>query len=247
MGAAGPGKRGYSEKADTNRAKRAGHDRLTDVDVRNAKADGAPYKLSDGRGMYLLVQPHGARLWRLKYRLGGKEKVYAIGVYDEVSLADARVKRDAARKLISEGKDPTVERRVRRATAGATQGITFRSIADEWIARQKYSDAHRAAQRKRLDGELLPYLGDLPLAEITPAIALDALRRVERRGALETAAKCRRMGSQIARYAIQSARAGGRPVRRIAGRSDGAGYGAPRDHQTRRDARAVRGARRRAR
>ncbi len=115
------------------------------------------------------------------------------------------------------GKDPVSERRLQAAAAGAAQGTTFRAIADEWLGRQKYSAGHLAAQRKRLDDELLPQLGKLAFTSITPAIALEALRGVERRGALETAAKCRRMGSQIARYAIQTARAESDPFAALQG------------------------------
>jgi integrase len=192
-----------------------GENRLTHKDCENAKPREKPYKLSDGRGMYLLVQPHGARLWRLKYRLGGREKAYALGVYPEVSLADARAELERARGLIRAGKDPVTERRVAKAQEGAQLDATFASISAEWLVRQKYSDDHRVAQRKRLDEELLPHIGKLPFAQVTPAIALETLRRIERRGALETAAKCRRMGSQIARYAIQTARAQSDPFQAL--------------------------------
>ena len=99
--------------------------------------------------MYLLVEDRGSRLWRFKYRLAGREKVYAIGAYPEVSLAEARGRLAQARGWIRDGKDPVSERRLQNATTGARQGTTFRAIAEEWLARQKYSDAHRAAQASR--------------------------------------------------------------------------------------------------
>ena len=189
-----------------------GIDRLTDAQCRAAKPDEKAYKLSDGRGMYLLVQPHGARLWRMKYRHDGHERAYAIGVYDEVGLAKARELRDEARAWLSEGKDPTIERRVVKAKAGAQQATTFGLIAEEWIRRQKYSPGSFKSQRARLDNDLLPHLGNLPIKDVTPIVALETLRRIERRGALETAAKCRRITSQIFRYAIQTARADSDPI-----------------------------------
>ena len=194
-----------------------GHDRLTDAACRAARPRRTAYKLADGRGMYLLVQPAGARLWRLKYRHGGKERTYSIGIFGDVSLAEARARRDQAREWLRQGKDPTIERRVAKAIAGAEQAVTFKAIAEEWLSRQSYSEQHLTAQRVRLDRDLLPHLGSLPIAEITPALVLEALRRVERRGTFETAAKCRRMVSQVFRFAVQTARAKSDPAALLAG------------------------------
>ena len=184
-----------------------GVNRLTDAQCRNARPHQRPYKKFDGYGMYLHVMPNGSKLWRMKYRHAGKERVYSIGVFPEVSLADARDKRDRAREWHREGKDPTIERRTAKATTAAQQAVTFRAIADEWLELQKYSDRHRRAQRVKLEQDLFPYFGDLPVAEITPPIVLETLRRIERRGALETAAKCRRIASQVFRHAVMTARA----------------------------------------
>ena len=192
---------------------RTGTDRLSDRECKAARAG----KHSDGKALYLLVKDSGSKLWQMKYRHGGKERVYSIGPYPEVTLAEARSKRDEARDWIREGKDPTVERRLVKANAGAQQGITFRVVAEEWLALQEYSADHRTAQQTRLDNELLPDLGALPIAHITPAIVLEALRRIERRGALETAAKCRRMTSQIFRYAVQTSRATSDPAALLTG------------------------------
>ncbi len=191
-----------------------GHDRLTDAECKAARTPG---KLFDGRAMYLHVKPHGARLWRLKYRHGGKEKTYSIGVFPEISIAEARIARDQARIWLKEGKDPTIQRRVVKALAESQQGITFRVVGEEWLAKQSYSDGHAIAQRKRLNEELLPFLGSLPIAEINAAIVLDTLRKIENRGALETAAKCRRMASQIFRYAVQTGRATTDPAAMLVG------------------------------
>ncbi len=118
--------------------------------------------------MYLAVMPNGSKLWRMKYRHGGKERVFSIGPYPEITLAEARDKRDDARAILREGKDPTIDRRVHRAGARAVQGVTFRIVAEEWLARQRFSAGHLESTRVRLD--LLPHLGALPVREITPAI-----------------------------------------------------------------------------
>jgi integrase len=196
-----------------------GVDRLTDARVKAAKPTGAPYKLTDGRGLYLLVQPHGTKLWRLKYRHEGSERVYAIGVYPEITLAEARAERDRAREWIRAGKDPTIERRAQKARGAAAQASTFRAMAEEWFAKmaREWSKVHQDAQRVRLDSDLLPYLGDIPLADVKPAVVLEALQRIEARGAYETASRCRIIVSQIFRYAAQTSRADSDPAALLAG------------------------------
>jgi integrase len=167
--------------------------------------------------MYLAVMPNGAKLWRLKYRHDGKERVYSIGPYPDISLAQARDERERARDWLRRGKDPTIERRVVKASAGAEQAITFKAVAEEWLGRQSFTDKHAAAQRSRLERELFPHIGALPIAEVTPALILEALRRVERRGRLETAAKCRRIVSQVFRYAVVTGRAKDDPAKLLVG------------------------------
>src|SRR5215203_5743186 len=125
-------------------------DRLTDTKVRQAKPGPKPYKLSDGGGLFLLAHPNGSRYWRLKYRVGGKEKLFAIGVYPEITLAEARQKTLEARRVIREGGDPVKERRERRAAVAATED-TFQTIAQEWRASREnewsptYQDAVHSA------------------------------------------------------------------------------------------------------
>ncbi len=194
-----------------------GTNRLRDPDCRNAEPGDTIRKLSDGKGMYLAVMPNGSKLWRMKYRHGGKERVYSIGPYPDVTLANARKERDAARDRLREGKDPTIARRVDKANVASAQGVTFRIVAEEWLERQSFSAGHVSATRDRLDKDLLPQLGDLPVASITAPIVLETLGRIERRGALETAAKCRRLAGQIMRYAIQTSRATADPVAPLRG------------------------------
>lgn len=189
---------------------RRGIERLTELQCRQAKPP--PRKLFDGRGLFLLVPEPGtgaSKLWRLKYRFpkGGPERVYSIGAFPEVSLAKARQERDKARAWLREGKDPTVERRLSRARDALTQAATFSAIAEEWLGLQEYTEGTERVQRQRLERDIFPYIGNLPIAEITPPMVLEALRRIERRGTLETAAKVRRLVSQVFRHAIVTSRA----------------------------------------
>ncbi|MDZ4778255.1 MAG: integrase arm-type DNA-binding domain-containing protein [Alphaproteobacteria bacterium] len=203
-----------------------GRDRLTDAECRKrahvddeGAARVAPYKVSDGQGLYLLVQERGARLWRMKYRHDGSERVYSIGAYPEVSLAAARAERDRAREWLRAGKDPTIERRTAKALGSSTQASTFGAMAEEWLAKMgpRWSTAYRSAQRSRLDNELLPHLGGVPLVEVKPAAILETLRRIEARGAHEVASKSRVMVSQIFRYAVQTSRAESDPAALLSG------------------------------
>lgn len=196
-----------------------GTDRLSDAAVRAARPKATAYKLSDGKGLYLLVQPHGTKLWRLKYRHGGAENVFAIGVYDDVTLKQARAERDRARDWIRAGKDPTIERRTAKAIGAAVQASTFRVMAEEWFKRTapSWSPSHLSTQRSRLDNDLLPYIGDIPLADVKPAQILEALRRIEARGAHEVASKCRVLVSQVFRYAVQTSRADSDPAALLGG------------------------------
>jgi integrase len=174
-------------------------------------------KLSDGKGLYLAITPGGAKLWRMKYRHRGAERTISFGPYGEIGLAEARRRRDEAREWLRQGKDPVMERRIVRATAGIKQGTTFALVAEEWLGKQNYSAAHVLATRRRLDNNLLPDLGALPVAEIKPVTVLETLRRIERRGALEVAAKCRQVCGQIFRYAIQTGRAESDPAAHLRG------------------------------
>ena len=198
---------------------RVGTDWLTDSECKSYQPEERPYKKSDGRALYLMVTPTGSKLWRMKYRHAGKELTYSIGAYPAVSLSQARRDRDEAREWLRLGKDPTVQRRVVKAMAGAEQAITFRAVGLEWLKKQRYTDGHRAAMLTLLNRDLFPHLGALPIAELekAPAVILDALRRLERRGILETTAKCRRIVSMIFRYAVQTGRATSDPAAMLAG------------------------------
>jgi integrase len=186
-----------------------GTDRLTDAQIRNAKPHkGKQYKLSDGRGMYLLVKENGSKLWRMKYDYDGGEKLYAIGVYPEIGLAEARESRKQARDWLREGKDPTKQRRIAKASVVSEQATTFKAVAEEYLSKQDFTARHIGTLRMVLQRDVYPDLGDLPIGEgiITPTMGLAALKKIEARGTLEMCAKTRRLCSQIARYAVQSGR-----------------------------------------
>lgn len=180
---------------------------LTDPACRKAKPEAKPRRMADGCGLYLEVMPNGSKYWRLKYRYGGKEKRLALGVYPEVGLKDARSKRDAARRLLSEGVDPgAVKRAAKIAQAG---GDSFEALALEWL---EQTDAKRVAStnqtiKTRLKADLLPWLGKRPINDIKAPELLAVLRRVEARGSLIVAKRLRQIAGQIFRYAIATGRA----------------------------------------
>lgn len=177
--------------------------KLSDVAVRNAKpSPGKTRKLSDGGGMFLAVFPDGAKRWRLKYRVGGKEKLLALGVYPTVTLARAREKRDEARRLLDKGIDPSAARKAAREY----RPETFELVAREWHGKQKpvWSESHARITLRRLEHDIFPRLGSRPIGEITPPELLGVLRRVETRGAVETAHRLKQACGQVFRYAVAS-------------------------------------------
>jgi integrase len=182
---------------------------LTDTRVRNAKPQAKPYKLSDGAGMYLLVKPDGGRYWRLDYRFAGKRRTLALGLYPTVTLSNARTERDEARRLLAQGSDPNAAKKARKRAAKLARENTFESIAREWIANQRHRLAHRysALILARLEADIFPQIGSRPVAEIDAPELLEALRKVEKRGVIETARRLRQICGQVFRYAVASGRA----------------------------------------
>ena len=184
---------------------------LTDVQVRNAKPREKPYKLSGGKGLYLYVTPAGGRLWRLKYRHGGKEKLLTLGVYGveqgQIGLKEARALTDQARNLLREGVDPGEARKAKKAAQ--TTGDTFEAIAREWFAKQSpnWAVSHASKTIERLERDIFPWIGSRSIAEIKAPDLLAAVRRIENRGALETAHRALANCGQICRYAVATGRA----------------------------------------
>jgi integrase len=182
---------------------------LTDVEIRNARPREKAYRLADGAGMYLEVSPAGGKYWRLKYRVGGREKRLALGVYPEVSAKEARSRRDEARKLLSKGVDPSFERKVQKAAGVERASNTFEAVAREWFSRQAPSWAASHADKVigRLENDVFPWLGPRAIAEIKAPEVLAMLRRVEGRGALDTAHRVHQNCGQVFRYAVATGRA----------------------------------------
>ena len=177
---------------------------LTDTRIRNAKRAAKPYKLSDGGGMYLLVTSDGARYWRQDYRFHGKRRTLALGVYPTVTLARARARREEARALLAKDIDPTAAKKATKRAAKFASENTFEDIAREWITNQRNRLAPRycALILARLEADIFSQIGSRPIAEIDAPELLEALRKVERRGVIETARRLRQTCGQVFRYAI---------------------------------------------
>lgn len=186
------------------REKRKGRHRLPEVAVRNAKPRQRPYKLFDGDGLYLNVHPNGSKYWRLKYRYAGKEKVLALGVYDQVSMTEARARADKARKLLADGFDPVVTKRVERAAIAAQHANTFEKAAEAWMERHAgdWTPSYTEKVRGILSANLYPRIGALPLAALTAPIIIEAVKPIEARGAIEQAARALRWTSAILRCGV---------------------------------------------
>ena len=181
---------------------------LSATAIRNAKPTDRAYKLADGGGLYLLVRPDGARYWRLKYRYAGKEKLLALGVFPEVSLAEARDARDEAKRMLRDRKDPSAERRAHKRLVERASANTFKALAQDWLkaTRNKWTPSHADRIRASLELNLYDEIGSRPVTEITPRELLAALRKIEARGAYDMAHRVQNRASAIFRYAIAEGR-----------------------------------------
>jgi integrase len=182
---------------------------LTAVAIKAAKGRAKPYKLTDSDGLHLLVLPSGGRYWRINYRYLGKQKTLALGVWPEVELADARAKRDEARRLLAKGIDPAAQAKLDKVAASVAAANTFQAVADEWLAKIEREDLSPVTLKKNrwLLSFTYPALGRRPIADISPHELLAVLRTVEVRGRHESAKRIRATCSQVFRYAIATARA----------------------------------------
>jgi len=181
---------------------------LSNLKVQTAKPKEKPYKLFDGDGLYLLVTEKGHKWWRFKYRFDGKEKSLAFGTYPEIPLADARERRDEARRQVAHGIDPgAVKKAMKQAKTAETE--TFEVVAREWYTKftPTWSATHAVTMMARMERDLFPWMGARPIKEIKAPELLAVLRRVESRGALETAHRIRTIAGQVLRYAVATGRA----------------------------------------
>lgn len=182
--------------------------KLTDTKCKSAKPADKTQKLSDGKGLYLEITPKGAKYWRLKYRINGKEKRLALGVYPTVTLREAREATDTARKRVSEGVDPSVEKKVQKQQALTNSENTFKMVALEWhrTKNNQWTQKYGHTIMRRLEANIFPALGNRPIAEITPPELLDALRQIEKRGSYDVLKRTTQVCGQIFRYGIQTGR-----------------------------------------
>ncbi len=182
---------------------------LKDLICRTAKPAAKPYRLFDGAGLYLEVAPSGGKWWRFKYRFAGKEKRLSLGIYPQTSLVEARERRYAARKLIEGGADPSQARKAGKAALVAQSENTFEAVAREWFGKYSPSWAlgHSEKIIRRLERDVFPWLGSRPVADVSPPELLAVLRRIEQRGALETAHRALQNCSRVFRYAGATGRA----------------------------------------
>jgi Arm DNA-binding domain len=193
---------------------------LNDLKIKRSKPSVKAYHLSDGKGLFLIIYPNGSKYWRLKYRFAGKEKLLAIGVYPEISLSTARDKCNQARKLLDDNIDPGFAKRSAKYAAILNSENTFEAIAREWHLKYSVTWTEGHAQRimTRLEKDIFPWIGKRPITEITAQEILGALRRVEKRGAVDAAHRELQNCGQIFRYAIAT----GRAERNVAGDLRGA-------------------------
>lgn len=193
--------------------------RLTATAVKQAKPKEKQYKMQDGRGLYLLVTRAGGKYWRYDYRFAGKRKTLALGVYSDVSLADARSIHQEAHQKVNKGIDPAETKKVEKLTRHQVAAESFEAVGREWFAQTMVdkSESYRMRTLRILEKDLYPYLGTRPIASITPPELLAVLRRIEDRGAIDIAHRAKQSAGLIFRYAIVTARAERDPSSDIAG------------------------------
>lgn len=182
---------------------------ITDTAIKSAKPSDKPYALTDGRGLSLQVQPTGGKWWRLRYRFSGKAKMLSLGVYPDVGLKEARDRREAARKLLANGIDPSEHRKAAKATMAERAANSFEVVAREWYAKHAPNWAEHHGNRiiRRFERDIFPWIGGKPIAEISAPDLLGVVRRIEERGALETAHRALGNCGQVFRYAVATGRA----------------------------------------
>ena len=196
--------------------------KLTDAKLRALKPTGKTQKISDGGGLYIHLSPAGGKLWRLFYRFDGKQKTLALGKYPAVSLVEARKRRDEARELLGQGIDPGEKKKEGKAAAAAAdlaRAMTYEVVAREWFAKysQGWTESNRAKILARQENDVFPFLGRLPIGEITAPEVLAVARRIEERGAVDTAHRAMQDCSRIFRYAVATGRGERDPVADLKG------------------------------
>ena len=192
---------------------------LSDSAIRNAKPKDRPYRLFDAGGLYLEIAPSGGKWWRLKYRFAGKEKRISLGVYPDVGLKAARDKRDSNRKLIAAGVDPAESRKAQQAAQANSEANSFEVVAREWHAKfaPRWATGHASRVLRLFERDVFPWVGKRPTKAVTAPELLTLARRIEERGALETAHRALQCSGQVFRYAIATGRADRNPAADLRG------------------------------
>ncbi|EMA8651049.1 tyrosine-type recombinase/integrase [Cronobacter sakazakii] len=177
---------------------------LTDIKVRTTKPSDKPFKLTDGQGMHLLINPNGSKYWRLQYRFGGKQKVLALGVYPMVSLGEARRKRDEAKKLVSDGIDPSEKKKADKIEQ--SEALTFEAVARDWhtACKRKWSDSHSERVLKSMEDGLFSAIGKRKISELNTRDLIAPIKAVEASGRLEVASRLQQRTTAVMRYAVQN-------------------------------------------
>jgi integrase len=192
---------------------------LTDAKIRNTKPGPKPIKLADGGGLYIEVRPTGAKLWRFRYRIAGKENVFAIGDYPGITLAEVRAEHGKARLLVKQGIHPSHSRQTERLSNHAANANTFEGVAKEWISKKStgWTPYYLRQVERFLESDVFPHVGRLPIRRVTAAHLLEIIRRIEGRGAETVALLVRQWSSAIFRYAVATLRADGDPAAALKG------------------------------
>ena len=192
---------------------------LTLPAIKNAKPSERAYKMADGHGLTLLVQPDGGKFWRFRYRHAGKEQMLSFGQWPAVSLAEARQLREEARAKIRAGISPAAFRKQAKAQALASAGNTFRAVAEEWLAmhRADWRVSHMTRVESQLNRDILPAIGDRPIADVTPAEVLAIARKIEKRDALDQARRALQRMTAVFALAVRSLRCDKNPARELIG------------------------------
>lgn len=187
---------------------------LTDVKVRTAKATDKAYKLSDERGLFLLVNPSGSKYWRWSYRYLGKQKTLALGVYPDVSLAAARERREESRKLLANGADPSVYKKSQKSLQKDRASNSFEVVARRWHGTfsSKWTESYSHKTMRLMERDVFPWVGDRPVSELLAPDFLAVARRIEARGAVDTAHRVMQIAGQVMRFAIAEGLATYNPV-----------------------------------
>ena len=205
----------HEQKSDATTSRKAKpRGVLTDTTAKQAKATEKAYKLTDGNGLYLMVNPNGSKLWRWKYRMGGKEKLMALGLFPDVTLTEARDGRDAARKKLAKNIDPMAERKTIKRAQLVAAGNSFEAVARLWWLQWKNdrSDSHVEYVMRRLEADVFPAIGTQQIDQIEAPALVQMAKTIEKRGALDIAKRALQTAGQVFRYAVAHGLASRNPV-----------------------------------